>query len=1366
MATTPDIIQDALDDTDTRPNIETANNQTNRLVLEGTPGTAIGWLGQGEEKVTPPLPNREENGQSGGSEEVTLPPVLCRSTRHSANHAVANTEIDESRTNPHNMNHTRSNETTYNKRSLILSWNIQALRTGKPELDLLIREFQPTVICLQETMCSSRNRPSIKGYNVVNRPRMNCHRAAGGVLIAVMNGIDYEEIDTGTTLEAVIVKIGAPLNISIANVYFPPREDITPSDIELLINCTTEPILFVGDINAHHPLWGSVHSDRRGDMMEEVFAQHDLVMLNSGETTYISHATGNESCIDVACCSSALAGLLEWNIVEDTHGSDHHPATIFFPCTLQEMPTKSRWNVENSDWEMFQNNLTLPTKIDPEEQLKELTTEIMKAATVSIPRTSGNLFHKSVPWWNKEVETAVKRRRKALRKMKSVTADDPGKERLVEEFKNARIAARKIIDTSKQSSWQTFVKSFNVHTSIRDMWRQFRRIQGGNKISCIRAITYRGHTATGNQEIAESLSDAFCAVSSSSSYSNTFRQFKDQMEAQPLASQRADGESYNNMYSLFELDEALEGVKNSSPGEDDIHYAMITHLPREFKVQLLETFNKLWVNSTYPSEWTKSIVVPIFKGRGEASNPKNYRPIFLNSCVAKVFEKMVNNRLVYILESRQLFHQHQYGFRKGHSTTDHLIQFEKTIRGALAKKLYAQAVFLDISKAYDTTWRRLILESLCSWNIGGYMFKFILQSLQRRTFKVATNGALSSEKVMENGLCQGSVLSCTLFLIAINTLIKYLPGDVISLIYADDVVLISEGRAPEEAEGKLQRALDAVSVWESKTGFRVSPDKCATITFKSARTRRIPQHSTLKLNNVPIPRRKVYKCLGVTFDQELQFKRHIEEVRTSCQQRVQLIKCVSSRSWGGDRTTIARLYKSTVLEKMLYAAPLLSAVSDTNLKRLETVHNTGLRAISGAFYTSPVISLQAETGIPGLRALLDQRTAIHSAKIQSNRSAVENNGESLNTVLIEDSSEHTTTDSDGSSGELWGAPNRNVPAALERGKLILNDLEIQLPVTNVFTTPKTAPWERRQFSVDKTLLTATRQNASSITLLQLFLRRKSTRYRVHRTIYTDGSRRDSKSGYSVVSEQFTIRRRIADMTSIYAAESEAAKEALSWVANQAGVGAYLICTDSLSVVTALEKKTISSVWKDSMMSLYNRCVENRTVVTFFWVPSHVGIPGNERADREAKAALNCQVDRTVGIDFTELKTSIKTRIIWRWQAQWNSVRNNKLREIKNTVLPFEVTAETRRENVVLARLRIGHSMLTHQYLLERTSEPVCRNCNSKLTVKHIIADCPALEQERREVGLRPNVREALADQQERIETVIQFFKKIGQYSRI
>ena len=133
---------------------------------------------------------------------------------------------------------------------------------------------------------------------------------------------------------------------------------------------------------------------------------------------------------------------------------------------------------------------------------------------------------------------------------------------------------------------------------------------------------------------------------------------------------------------------------------------------------------------------------------------------------------MVNARLNYCLENSDMLAKEQCGFRKGRSTTDHLVRFETFIREAFAQEKHVVAVFFDLEKAYDTTWKRGILNNLHEMGFRGRLANFIEGFLENRTFKVKAGSTYSDSHVQDLGVPQGSILSPALFSIQINKIVK------------------------------------------------------------------------------------------------------------------------------------------------------------------------------------------------------------------------------------------------------------------------------------------------------------------------------------------------------------------------------------------------------------------------------------------------------------------------------------------------------------------------------------------------------------------------------------------------------------------
>ena len=216
---------------------------------------------------------------------------------------------------------------------------------------------------------------------------------------------------------------------------------------------------------------------------------------------------------------------------------------------------------------------------------------------------------------------------------------------------------------------------------------------------------------------------------------------------------------------------------SKASGPDCIPVVVLKNCEPELSYILAELFNKCLKESCFPDSWKVSSVVPVFKNVGESSTAKNYHPVSLLSVVSKVFEILVNNRIVDHLEKCGLFSDFQDGFRSFRSTLDLLTVVSDRIARTFNRSGATRAVALDISKAFNGVWHAGLLHKLKSYGISGQILALFL------LFSVI-NGKSSQEYPVNAGFPQGSILGPTLFLLYI----KDLPGDVIYdiAIYAHD----------------------------------------------------------------------------------------------------------------------------------------------------------------------------------------------------------------------------------------------------------------------------------------------------------------------------------------------------------------------------------------------------------------------------------------------------------------------------------------------------------------------------------------------------------------------------------------------------
>ena len=217
---------------------------------------------------------------------------------------------------------------------------------------------------------------------------------------------------------------------------------------------------------------------------------------------------------------------------------------------------------------------------------------------------------------------------------------------------------------------------------------------------------------------------------------------------------------------------------SKASGSDCTPVVVLKNCEPELSYILIEVFSKCLKESCFSDSWKVSSMVPVFKNVGEKSTAKSYRPVSLLSVVSKVFEKLVNDRIVDHLKKCGLFY-FQYGFRSSRSTADLLTVVSDRIARAFNRSGTTRAAALDISKPFDRVWHVCLLHKLKSYGISGQIFGLHSAFLSNGQLQVVLDGKSSQEYPVNPGVPQGSILYPTLFLLYINDF----PDDVICDCY-------------------------------------------------------------------------------------------------------------------------------------------------------------------------------------------------------------------------------------------------------------------------------------------------------------------------------------------------------------------------------------------------------------------------------------------------------------------------------------------------------------------------------------------------------------------------------------------------------
>lgn len=1221
----------------------------------------------------------------------------------------------------------------------IIQWNCDGFYSHHEDFKLLLNEYEPYIICLQETKFKFNHKPKLNNYKSYYRNVDSTTVAKGGVITYIKDNFDSEEILLNTNLQIVAVKVFYPIEFIICNIYLQGNEQIPTNEISNILSQFNSPFMLLGDFNAHNMLWGSNHIDNRGAKIEKVIEDHQLNLLNSGVPTHFSFGYKTTSAIDLTLVSPILDIYFDWNIDDDLHSSDHYPIIITVSNDQMKKDRKRKWIIKKANWEMYKEELEIKninfTNVNEHESYIRNT--IIDAATKSIPRSGRKPLKKVVPWWNNEINELIKLRKINLRKYQETLNI-----RYYREFIIAKYQSRKLVRELKKETWKQFVQTININTSSSKVYSKIRQIAGKYKNNNITTLLANGDLITNTQVICQELAESFAKSSSTCNYTNEFQQHKLIQEQNALIIPEDNNtEDYNDIFSISELENALISCKGSSPGPDTIHYEMIKRMTQINKKQLLNLYNKMYFERDFPENWRNALLIPILKNGKDPKSTKNYRPIALTNCLCKVFERMINKRIIWWMETKDKFNIYQSGFRKHRATADNICFLESQVMEAFSNQQYLISIFFDLEKAYDATWRHLVIKETIASGLKGNIVHFIKNFLFERKVQVSIGSQLSDEKLIENGIPQGSVLSVTLFIIAINKIFTNIQYPVKTVMYADDLVIFISSKNITEIKQTLQNTLNKLTEWCKNSGFKFSTEKTKALVF--TRKRKPFQKPDLFLCGSKINYVNEYKFLGVTFDSKLKWTHHIKEVKAKATRNLNMIKMLAHSKYGSDRKTLLKIHTTMVLPVLDYGNLVYSTANKNLINTINAVHNAGIRLATGAFRTSPIDSVMADAEQTPLQIRREKQLLFYATKILSSDKHVLYD-------LFQNQQKYTKLRN----------KNHNYQPFYVRAKNTLKSYNINQNINfEKQKFHKFPPWKNKNMKIDLSLSKFNKAETSPI-VFHTHVNKKIKQHQHDNIIYTDGSVIGKATGCALYTEEYEQQFHLPDNTSIFSAEMFAIKKAVESSKSRTNV----VFSDSLSSLQAL-KQIYSN--NPLVQQIHDIIFSTQQSYTFIWIPSHIGINGNEKADLLAKESINQPTHNMYQYIAKDLKRTIKHETQEKWRKYWEAIPEdmNKLRKIMATIPKWSNLHQlTRIETVKLTRLRIGHTMATHKFVFERTTPPIC-TCKDSLTVDHIFNNCPIYHIRRTKYGIT-NSQILTEDTESSINKIMNFLKETKLYEKI
>lgn len=564
----------------------------------------------------------------------------------------------------------------------------------------------------------------------------------------------------------------------------------------------------------------------------------------------------------------------------------------------------------------------------------------------------------------------------------------------------------------------------------------------------------------------------------------------------------------------------------------------------------------------------------------------------------------------------------------------------------------------------------------------------------------------SDYHLLENGLPQGSCLSPLLFNVFIDDLFQDMPQQVQYSLFADDAALWYTGPDYDIAVSRLQTNLRQLESWSRNNGLQLSAEKSAAMIF--TRYPSVQASAHLQIYNRYIPYVSHFKFLGVVFDRLLTMGRHVKYIKGKCSSRLNLFRCLTSSECGADRVTLLKLYKAVVLPVIEYGAIMYAGGKEKTLDSLETVQNSFLRIALGVLRTSPTSALQVEANVSPLYIRRKELCLRYYLKLKQFPDHV-----SYPAIHVLPRLHHNY---------VGPCERRTGLTIASRVKIYCNEIIFNMPDIAPTTSLIVAPWTLHPRRVSY-LFEGKKANISQQEIQQTFSIFQAE-HQYFKFIYTDGSKANRRTGNGIIAEGFRhLVGRLPDDTSVYIAELHAVFVALRMIEHY-GIQKACICSDSKSALQCLINPSFKEQLHFRILNIHQTLIDNGAIILFLWIPGHCGIIGNERADASAKRALNLRQITTIAVNQQTVRSSLRHCVTNFWEHRWRNDKRTQLHNIKTHIASWSSSSrKTRLEEKTLARLRFGHTYLTHSFIFQRSARPLCTSCNTQLTVKHLLLQC-------------------------------------------
>ncbi len=731
------------------------------------------------------------------------------------------------------------------------------------------------------------------------------------------------------------------------------------------------------DSNSHSTEWYDHKNDLRGSTVCDFISSNNMIILNNNENSPTFDNIRGKSSIDITISSHSLVNKINgWFVDEEESLSDHKYirfkinesfGKVEFKSTLKYVTKKANWSAIRDELRplIIQTKHQIINSIEKSQIniiIEKLTKNIINTCDKNIPIKRQTIHKKSNKWWTQEL-TSMRRTVNRLRRQYQ-RCQTSNRERLKSIFETNRQKYKDLMNDSKIKRWNEFV----VENTRENPWGLIYKIAKNNiKLEKNNEIiTPNGDLITDGKEIAETLFDSFFPNDESipeTEYHSIIRQ--NLMEIKNNRQLDSNQNEYD--FTEEEVSAVIESQNpRKAPGSDGLTADIISYIHNIDRSLFTLMFNKLLELTVFPKIWKQSIVKVIPKpSKSDYRQPNSYRPISLLPVLAKIFEKLIIDRIVYHLRHNNLINKSQYGFTPQVSTETALHSMVDFIKNVFNKKGFCLVISLDISGAFNYCWWPKILHQLRLKKCPKNLFDLIESYFEDRS---ANLWYLNTEtkRDLNIGCPQGSASGPWLWNIAYDDIFDLSEDNIKIIGFADDTLIMIESQNIQDLEIKANNKLQQISEWGRNNKLTFNVDKTACILF----TKRLKYNSPkIKFEEKELNLVKRFKYLGLIIDNKLSWRSHAQYIQSKVSTFINRLLIYAKNNYGLDSKAIEVIYKGAVLPMISYGCSVWA------------------EAINRKFFINPLITIQRRVGLRIIKAY--RTVSIDATNILSNTQPID-----------------------------------------------------------------------------------------------------------------------------------------------------------------------------------------------------------------------------------------------------------------------------------------------------------------------------------------------------------------------------------------